>query len=89
MTGAGSSDLRRHLAGESLTLSQAVKAKCCNCMAGYVDGRISCELKECPLWPFMPYNEARRHFRQGKSQADMIRPAEENMAGLAAPAPSI
>jgi hypothetical protein len=82
MTGAGSTDLRRHLAGESLTLSEAVKAKCCDCMAGYVDGRISCELKECPLWPYMPYNPSRRHFRQGKSPAGTITQAGGDMAGL-------
>jgi len=84
MTGAGSRDLKRHLAGKILTPSEAIKAKCCDCMAGYVDGRVSCELKGCPLWPYMPYNPSRRHFRQGKSQADMIRPADENMAEIAA-----
>jgi len=67
VTGADSSDLKRHLAGESLTLSQAVKAKCCDCMAGYVDGRVSCELATCPLFPFHVYNPSRRYFRQGKS----------------------
>jgi len=84
MTGSGSTDLKRHLAGEILTLAQAVKAKCCDCMAGYVDGRVSCELKECPLFLFYPYNEARRHFRQRKSQAGITVPAGGDVAGLAA-----
>lgn len=82
MTGIGSSDLKRHLAGETLTLSQAVRAKCCDCMAGYVDGRVSCEMPECPLYPYHAYNEARRHFRQTKSQADMMAPAEGDMAEI-------
>lgn len=84
MTGAGSSDLRRHLSGETLTLSQAVKAKCAECMCNYADGRQSCEMPECPLWHFMPYNPSRWHFRQGKSQADMIAPGSEDMAEIVA-----
>jgi len=84
MTGSGSSDLRRHLAGETLTLAQAVKAKCAECMCNYVDGRQSCELHECPLFPFHPYNAARRHFRQQKSQAGIISHAERDMGEIVA-----
>ena len=84
MTGSGSTDLKRHMAGETLTLAQAVRAKCCDCMAGYVDGRVSCEMPGCPLFPFHPYNAARRHFRQGKAQAGMIVPGSEDMAGITA-----
>jgi len=84
MTGAGSTDLRRHLAGEGLTLAQAIKAKCCDCMAGYADGRNDCEMPECPLWPYMPYNEARRRFREVKSPADITVPAGEDAPGLVA-----
>jgi hypothetical protein len=89
MTGAGSRDLQRHRAGESLTPSEAIRAKCADCMNNYADGRIDCEIEECPLWPFMPYNPSRRHFRQGKSQAGMIVPGGEDAPGLVAPAPSI
>jgi len=84
VTGADSSDLKRHLAGESLTLSQAVKAKCCDCMAGYVDGRVSCELATCPLFPFHVYNPSRRYFRQGKSQSGTITQAGGDVAELVA-----
>lgn len=84
LTGSGSTDLKRHLAGEPLTLGQAVRAKCCECMCNYVDGRQSCEMPDCPLFPFHPYNAARRHFRQGKAQADMIAPTEGDMSEIAA-----
>lgn len=81
MTGAGSSDLKRHLTGEALILSQAVKAKCADCMADYADGRVSCELATCPLFPFHVYNPSRRYFRQGKSQSGTITQAGGDMAG--------
>ncbi len=72
MSGAGSTDLKRHMAGMDLTAMQAIRAKCADCTANYADGRISCELKECPLFPYMPYNEARRVSGRGKLQARVI-----------------
>ncbi len=84
MTGIGSTDLKRHLAGEALTLAQAVRAKCADCCGNYADGRVSCELAICPLFPFHPHNGARRHFRQGKSQGGIIAHAERDMSGLVA-----
>jgi hypothetical protein len=66
VTGAGSTDLKRHLAGKDLTPLQAIKAKCADCTANYTDGRVSCELKECPLFPYHPYNPSRRRSRTGK-----------------------
>jgi len=56
MTGIGSSFLARHLDGKPLTLGQAVKAKCADCMGNYADGRVSCENPTCPLFAFMAYN---------------------------------
>jgi hypothetical protein len=66
MTGAGSTDLTRHLAGKDLTALQAIRAKCADCTGNYADGRVSCELPECPLFPFHPYNESKRRSRKGK-----------------------
>lgn len=84
MTGSGSTDLKRHLAGERLTLGQAVRAKCAECMCNYTDGRNDCGLKECPLYPYHPYNPSRRHFRQGKSLADTFAPIEGDMGEMMA-----
>ena len=77
MSGAGSTDLKRHLAGQDLTAMQAIKAKCADCTGNYADGRISCELPECPLFPFHPYNASRRISRRAKSLTRVIRPQAE------------
>ena len=66
MTGAGSADLKRHLAGEDLTPFEAIRAKCADCSGNYADGGECCELKECPLFPYHPYNLSRRRSRTGK-----------------------
>ena len=56
----GATQFRRYLNGENLTRMQAMLAKCCECMAYYVDGRISCVLPTCPLYPYMPYASNRQ-----------------------------
>jgi hypothetical protein len=66
MTGMGSTDLKRHLAGIGLTAMQAIRAKCADCTGNYADGRVSCELPECLLFPFHPYNASRRISRRAK-----------------------
>ena len=66
MTGIGSADLKRHLAGEDLTPLQAIKAKCADCTGNYTDGRVSCDLKECPLFPYHAYNPYRKKTRIGR-----------------------
>ena len=61
LTGApaskGRSMLLKHLQGDRLTRDQAIIAKCCDCMAYYVDGRDDCGVECCPLYPFRPYKE--------------------------------
>lgn len=52
---AGKTLLLKHLDGERLTASQRIKAKCCECMGYYVDGRVDCKIPNCPLYPAMPY----------------------------------
>ena len=56
MSGVGSKALERYLATcKPLKKTAAIKAKCADCMANYVDGRLDCEVTECPLYPYMPY----------------------------------
>lgn len=74
MTGIGSSDLARHLKGETLTIGQAVRAKCADCMGNYADGRQSCEMPECPLFPFHRYNPNR--IRRSNPSRIGLRPGE-------------
>lgn len=47
--------LLRHVEGQKLTFKQAVLAKCCECMGGYIDGLNDCRVTACPLYPMMPY----------------------------------
>jgi hypothetical protein len=52
---AGSNHLIKHMEGGKLTRAQAMKAKCTECMGGFVDGRYDCHIDDCPLYPWMPY----------------------------------
>lgn len=51
----GASELKKHLSGSRLTARQAIKACCYECMGGYSDGKMDCNIPECPLYPFFPY----------------------------------
>jgi len=53
----GRGELIKHLKGERLTQRMTIHAKCYDCMAGYVDGKLSCQIPACPLYPLMPYRE--------------------------------
>lgn len=53
----GKTNLIKHLKGERLTQRQAIIAKCCDCMAYHIDGRINCNIPTCSLYPFMPYKK--------------------------------
>lgn len=44
--------------GKKLTRAAAMKAKCYECMNGYIDGRVDCGIKDCPLYPWMPFSES-------------------------------
>ena len=54
----GQKEAKKHLAGTRLTQRQAIQAKCYDCMGGYVDGKRSCKIPDCPLSPYMPYRDA-------------------------------
>ena len=53
----GKNQLKRHYKGDRLTQRQMIIAKCADCCGYYVDGRVSCEMPECPLFPHMPYKK--------------------------------
>jgi hypothetical protein len=79
MTGIGSSLLSDHRAGEDLSPGQAIKAKCADCMGNYADGRVSCEMPGCPLWPFHPYNPNKK--RRSNPSRIGLKPGERNLSG--------
>jgi hypothetical protein len=51
----GKKSLLKYLKGEKLNLPAMIKAKCCECMGYYEDGKMDCEIPTCPLYPRMPY----------------------------------
>ena len=53
----GRSELQRHLREERLTIGEAIKAKCYDCMGYFTDGLKDCEIPDCSLYPFMPYRK--------------------------------
>jgi hypothetical protein len=53
----GGKESKKHLEGDKLTHKQAILAKCYDCMNGYLDGKMDCGIKDCPLYPVMPYRE--------------------------------
>jgi len=63
----GRSEYCAYLRGEPVTRGQAVRAKCYDCMGMYRDGLVDCDIKRCPLYPFMPY-------RDDKTSKDPISP---------------
>ena len=56
----GKTELIKHLEGVSLTLAQAAKGKCYDCLGYYADGVDDCKTPDCSLYPFMPYNPNRK-----------------------------
>jgi len=57
----GKKHLKNYLNGETLQSKQAILAKCYDCMCGYEDGKVDCQIPECPLYSFMPYNGIERN----------------------------
>jgi hypothetical protein len=54
--GAGKVSFISFLKGEHLNLRESIEAKCYDCMGYYADGIGDCGCKNCPLYPFHPYN---------------------------------
>ena len=62
---SGNRYLKKHLQGDRITQRQMILAKCADCMGYYFDGRLDCEMPDCPLYPLMPYGKG--SFRVGKA----------------------
>ena len=57
MLARGRKELLKHLDGQRLTQRQAILAKCYDCLGYYADGKVCCEITDCPLFPYMPYRK--------------------------------
>lgn len=53
----GRERLKKYLSSGQISRSEAMAAKCCECMAYYADGMTDCEVYTCPLYPWMPYRK--------------------------------
>jgi hypothetical protein len=53
----GRSELLKHIKGVKLIRSEAIKAKCYDCMGYYADGVEDCKDNRCPLYKFHPYRQ--------------------------------
>lgn len=53
---AGRSEMIKFLEGKSLTRAQSIRAMCYSCLGFCGDGGYDCEVQDCPLYPYMPYN---------------------------------
>ena len=59
-SGQGKKEYISMLRGNKLTLRQATKAKCYECMNYYADGVGDCDCHLCPLYVFMPYSSTKQ-----------------------------
>jgi len=53
----GQKKLLDFLSGQKQTPLASIRAKCYDCMCYYQDGKVDCGMKDCPLYPYMPYRE--------------------------------
>jgi hypothetical protein len=51
----GASEFRKFQAGEELSSTEMIRAKCYECTGYYADGRVDCTGNNCPLYGKMPY----------------------------------
>lgn len=68
----GQALLKKSLQGERLSASQAIKAKCYDCMGHFEDGKADCGDPLCPLYPWFAYGQkarANRALPEKKSDA--------------------
>ena len=60
VTAQGKNELNKHYMGKKLTYRQRCLANCYDCMGGYTDGKYSCEITDCPIYPVMPYRNKKK-----------------------------
>ena len=59
-TASGKNEYMKFLKGNHLCASAAIKAKCFDCCGYYEDGKVDCGIKDCPLYPWMPFGTAKK-----------------------------
>jgi hypothetical protein len=54
--------------GKKLLPMKAIKAQCYQCTNAYMDTKIDCEIKECPLYPYMPYRKDKEIVKRERTE---------------------
>ena len=54
--------------GKRLSPVKAIKAQCYQCTNAYADKKIDCEIKECPLYPYMPYRKDKEKIKRERTE---------------------
>lgn len=62
----GKKHLIKHLEGGKLSRSEAMQAKCYDCMGHFVDGRQDCMLEACPMFNYRPYKDGETNSPKSK-----------------------
>jgi hypothetical protein len=57
LSAKGQALLIKSIQGYRLSASQAIKAKCYDCMGYFEDGKGDCRDLHCPLYPWMAYGQ--------------------------------
>ena len=73
---AGKNEYQKFLEGGKITLGQAVKAKCFDCCGYYEDGKVDCGVRDCPLYPWMPFGKAKQERPKKPRTEAQIRASE-------------
>jgi hypothetical protein len=47
---------------------KAILANCYQCMNSYLDGRVDCEIMDCPLYSYMPYRRGMEKMKKVLSE---------------------
>ena len=55
---------------EAPSRNKAIQAMCKGCMGNYIDGRLDCEITNCPLYFWMPYRENLADLNWNKKQKE-------------------
>lgn len=54
------------------SMSKAIRKKCLECICSDTEGRIDCEIEDCPLYFWMPYGRLKKE-RKLKKQLNKVK----------------
>ncbi len=65
----GKKYLIKHLDGDKLSRSEAMGAKCYECLGYLADGKQDCKIPTCPMYDYRPYKDKPSHSARINSNA--------------------